>query len=224
MSESLTTAHQEWDKRWSQEADRANWLRPEDAVKATYARLAKDGAPLNVADVGCGIGRHSLWYASQGAKVIACDGSPQGLQFGREAANKEGLSQQITWHETPFDSIPCLNHSCDLILAWNVIYHGDYSDLKRCLMEMHRAVKVGGFIQLTLLSKRNSNFGVGSEVAPDTWINDSNPEKNHPHCYVSAAQITELFGDHFELFSCIDHEHKYPGSRSWHWEIVAEAR
>jgi hypothetical protein len=65
---------------------------------------------------------------------------------------------------------------------------------------------------------------VGSEVAPDTWINDSNPEKNHPHCYVSAAQITELFGDHFELFSCIDHEHKYPGSKSWHWEIVAEAR
>ena len=89
---------------------------------------------------------------------------------------------------------------------------------------MHRAVKPGGLIQLTLLSKRNGNFGVGTEVAPDTWINDSNPEKAHPHCYVSAADMTRLFGERFELMSCIDNEHKFPGSKSWHWEIVAEAR
>ena len=211
MAESLTTAHQEWDKRWSNKDDRANWLRPEQVVIDTYAQLAGDEKRLTVADVGCGIGRHAVYYASQGAQVIACDGSPQGLQFAQEAAIAEGVNDiNIAWYETDFETIPCEDDHCDLILAWNVIYHGNHDDLRRCLMEMHRAIKPSGFIQLTLLSKRNGNFGVGTEVSPDTWINDSNPEKITRTVTSVLPKSPSSLATIFELFSCADHEHKYP--------------
>lgn len=227
MPTSLTTAHHEWNKRWADEGERASWLNPEPAVQALFNEHFGEQAQqatVTVADVGCGVGRHSLFYARQGAQVIACDGSSEGLDFGRQQALREGINDRLNWQQTAFDHIPCPDQHCDLILAWNVIYHGSHDDLLRCLHEMHRAIKPGGLIQLTLLSKRNSNFGIGMEVAPDTWINIDNPEKSHAHCYTNAADLTRLLGDRFELLSCVDREHKYPGSKSWHWEIVAEAR
>ena len=108
MNNSLSTAHEAWDQRWANEADRANWLTPQEVVRDTFNThlAAKDG--VTIADVGCGIGRHSLFYAEQGATVIACDGSPQGLEFGENAAREAGLSERITWHQSPFDQIPAL--------------------------------------------------------------------------------------------------------------------
>ena len=77
-----------------------------------------------------------------------------------------------------------------------------------------------------MLSKRNAGFGLGNEVAPDTFIRDpgddmDDSDKVHPHFYCDAAGLVALY-EGFELLSLRDRLHKSPGS--WHWHMVAERR
>ncbi|TVR42536.1 MAG: class I SAM-dependent methyltransferase [Planctomycetota bacterium] len=222
MSE-LTTAHHDWDQRWATDAGREAWLRPEASVERVFRQYLVGDQPM-VVDLGCGVGRHALFYAEAGARVLACDGAAQGLAFGRASAEEAGLGPRIRWHRGPFDQIPGDDQSVDLVLAWNVIYHGTMDDIASALAEIHRVLHKDGLAQLTMLSKRNARYGIGSEVAPNTWVDESDAEKAHAHCYTDERDLLNLFGDAFAIFELCDREHKYPGSGSWHWEIVIQKR
>jgi hypothetical protein len=70
-----------------------------------------------------------------------------------------------------------------------------------------------------MLSKRNANFGIGTEIAADTWVREGDDDKDHPHFYCNAGELVSLF-DRFELSYLEDKVHSKPGS--WHWHMIAE--
>jgi SAM-dependent methyltransferase len=72
------------------------------------------------------------------------------------------------------------DESFDYVLSWNVIFHGTMGDVGCRLAEIWRVLKPGGLCQCTMLSKRDTQFGRGPQVAPDTFIRGSDP-KAHPH-------------------------------------------
>jgi hypothetical protein len=81
-------------------------------------------------------------------------------------------------------------------------------------------LKPGGLMQVTVLSTRDANYGIGRAIAPDTFIRDRNEEKGHPHCYCDAATLVGLLQG-FELLTLSQQiEERRPGSH--HWHIVAE--
>jgi 2-polyprenyl-3-methyl-5-hydroxy-6-metoxy-1,4-benzoquinol methylase len=180
FAESLdtATAHHEWDRRWRDDAGRSDWLKPEvdvaAAIEMLRAREARDAL-----DLGCGVGRHALALAEAGFAVAALDGSDSGIAYLQASAARHGLTvdaQSGLMTELPFD-----DGSFDFVLAWNVIYHGDPAIVDRCVAEIWRVLRPGGLYQGTMLSKRNGNFGVGREVAPDTFVIDGIDDKAHPH-------------------------------------------
>ena len=85
------TAHQAWDGLWGTEAGRKDWITAEREVRD----LEKDLAGLTVSrvlDLGCGIGRHALFFASKGYQVAAIDASSKAVEYTRHAARDAGLS------------------------------------------------------------------------------------------------------------------------------------
>ena len=81
-------------------------------------------------------------------------------------------------------------------------------------------LKPGGIFQGTMLSKRNASYGVGAEVAPNTFvdagIDPDDTDKVHPHFYCNAAELVALFAG-FELLSLIDQEHPSPAPGTGIW-------
>lgn len=213
------TAVEAWDKRWATEEGRADWLEPHLAVAAILPELAARGAK-RVLDLGCGVGRHALMFAAHGFAVEAIDGSPNGLDVVRETAAARGL--RLGLHEGFADALPFPDGSFDYVLSWNVIHHGTLGDLGRRFGEIWRVLKPGGLMQATVLSTRDSNYGIGRAIAPDTFIRDRSEEKGHPHCYCDAATLVGLLAG-FEILSLSQQlQERRPGSR--HWHIVAERR
>jgi tellurite methyltransferase len=104
-------------------------------------------------------------------------------------------------------------------LSWNVIYHGTLGDAGARIAEIWRVLKPGGLYQGTMLPLRNSNYGIGRRIAPDTFVVDGAEERSHPHFYCAAPVLVSLFSG-FELLSLTQTQQKKPGS--WHWNIVAE--
>jgi SAM-dependent methyltransferase len=205
-----------WDRRWGTAAGRADWVDPEPDVRDMVPVLQARGATA-VLDLGCGVGRHALFLAEAGFAVEAIDGSPVGIAEAGKSAAALGLTLNL--QEAAADALPFADGTFDYVLSWNVIYHGNQGDVGRRLAEIWRVLKPGGLYQGTMLPTRNSNYGLGHRIAPDTFVNDAIEERAHPHFYCDAAGVVALFAG-FELLSLVQREHKKPGS--WHWHILAE--
>src|SRR4051794_10049356 len=67
----------EWDERY---AERRQWSA---GANALIASLLEDLPPGDAVDLAAGEGRHALWLAARGWRVIAVDFSAVGLARGR---------------------------------------------------------------------------------------------------------------------------------------------
>jgi tellurite methyltransferase len=168
-------------------------------------------------DLGCGVGRHALLLAENGFTVEAFDGSATGLTAVREAAASRGL--KLGFKHGNADDLPYADGAFDFVLSWNVIYHGTLGDAGARIAEIWRVLKPGGLYQGTMLPTRNSNYGIGRRIAPETFVVDGAEERGHPHFYCAAPVLVSLFSG-FELLSLTQTQQQKPGS--WHWNIVAE--
>jgi SAM-dependent methyltransferase len=167
-----------------------------------------------VLDVGCGLGRHAQYLASQGFACAGVDASESGVAFARAEAARAGLD--IDYRVGPFYALPFGDRSFDAAIAWNVIYHGDRAIAQRAIDEIARVLVPRGVFLGTMLSKRNRDYGVGREVSQDTFVVDgATDDKVHPHLYVHANDVLALHGG-FELLSLQDVE-QAPGANHWHF-------
>jgi SAM-dependent methyltransferase len=119
-----------------------------------------------VLDLGCGVGRHALLLAEHGFDAEAIDGSLAGLAVVRETA--EARSLPVSLHQGLADALPFPDAGFDYVLSWNVIHHGTLGDLGRRLGEIWRVLRPAGLLQMTVLSTRDANYGVGRAIAPNT--------------------------------------------------------
>lgn len=216
------TAHAIWNSRWATEQGRADWLKPEpDVMSVTEALMRRSGDRLKVLDLGCGVGRHALYFASLGFDVTAVDMAESGLDQVRRAADAARLT--ITTGVVPMTELPFEDGAFDYVLSFNVIYHGDGNVVRSSLAEIARVLQPGGTYQGTMLSKRNSNYGVGREISPNTFVVDApvtdRCDKIHPHFYCDAGELAALLRG-FELLDLMQKEHASPGT--WHWHLEAE--
>src|SRR5690348_16312143 len=93
------TAVEAWDERWATPEGRADWLVPHPAVAAVVPVLKARGTP-NVLDLGCGVGRHALFFAEHGFAVEAIDGAAAGLDFACHEAAARGLRPDAEQQES----------------------------------------------------------------------------------------------------------------------------
>ena len=221
MAERLDTAHEYWDEWWHEAKTRSLWSDAEEAVLAFVPALQARGA-RTVLDVGTGIGRHALAFSRAGFDVVATDASRTGLDELERKAASEGL--RIDVRQSPFTELPVADATCDHVLAWNVLYHGDGEIVAEAFRECRRVLKDEGTFQLTMLSKRNRAFGVGAEIRPGTFVDEtSKGDKDHPHFYLDAAglvRMLEVAG--FDVWSVSDVDQNPPGG--FHWTVLAEVR
>jgi len=215
----LDTAHEHWDEWWKEAKQRSRWSEAEDVVTSLMPALRARGAQ-HVLDVGTGIGRHALAYASFGFDVTAIDASSTGLDQLVQSAQAENL--RVDARLSPFTRLPLEDDSADHVLAWNVLYHGDGETVATALRECRRVLRPGGTFQLTMLSKRHRSFGIGQRVRADTYVDEtSKGDKVHPHFYVDAAGLTRrLSNARFETISIEDVDQD--GDRGFHWVVLAQ--
>jgi SAM-dependent methyltransferase len=218
VTDKLATAHQTWDRNWSSDRERSRWLEPDPSVRALVPILRQRGFS-RVLDVGCGIGRHAHYLANLSFRCVGVDASTSGLAFACERAAQAGLA--VEYRVAPFYELPFEAGSFDAIIAWNVIYHGDAEITQRAIDEFARVLVSGGLLVGTLLSKRNSGYGQGREVRPDTFVVEgATDDKVHPHFYCDGLTVLKLHRG-FEVLSLQDLA-EAPGA--YHWQFTFERR
>jgi tellurite methyltransferase len=170
------TAVEAWDERWATPEGRADWLVPHPAVVALVPVLKARGAQ-HVLDLGCGVGRHALFFAEHGFAVEAIDGAAAGLDFACREAAARGL--RLSLRQADADALSFADESFDYVLSWNVIFHGTMGDVGRRLAEIWRVLKPGGLFHGTMLSKRDVQFAAAGRSPPTPSSAAATPRRTH---------------------------------------------
>lgn len=182
-----------WD--WKNTANRAIWLAPCEESYYLASRW-KEKQYRSVLDLGCGLGRHSIFFAKCGFTVSAFDLSPEGTQHLKDWAAREDL--QIDVKNADMLHIPYPDNSFDCVFAFHVISHTDTAGIHKILAEIRRVLKSGGEFYLTLCSKESWSFQDARfpRIDENTVVKtEEGPEKGIPHFYTDLDGILELFAE-----------------------------
>lgn len=152
--------------------------------------------PLRIWDLCCGAGRHTCAVAGRGHRAYASDISEAGVSILRGRLSECGLIALTSvadmtvcpWPEVSFHGV----------VSWDSLHHNSVSDIRSSLAVVFERLVPGGYLLATLKSVNADSFGMGEELEPGTFVQNSGPEAGVPHHYFTEAEIRELF-DVWEL-------------------------
>lgn len=212
-------------KAWDWEKNQSDyWLIP--CVESPYlAERWQAKGFLRFLDLGCGLGRHAVYMAKKGFKVTAADLSEYGIEHTKKWAGEEQVP--LTACVADMLSLPFEDNTFDCAMAYNVIYHTDIPGFQAALAEIHRVLKPGGELFLTLISKSTYGYKQADSsrrVDANTLLSEkSDTETGVPHLYVDLADIKRFFKAwHLEdslRESCV-YNPEEPQYYSSHWSLT----
>ncbi|MFA6602732.1 MAG: class I SAM-dependent methyltransferase [Candidatus Shapirobacteria bacterium] len=184
-------------------ADSEYWQTAASEVYPLVSRWKK----LNLTrllDLGCGVGRHALLFASNGFKVSATDLSAEGIEKLNQHAQSNNL--QIDTQVADMIALPYANNSFDCLIAYHAIYHQDDQGIKKVISEINRVLTPGGEAFITFNSQSNSAFSDpnNTHLSPNTIIKNSGHESGIPHFYATKGGIEQLLTG----FNIVEFSHK----------------
>jgi tellurite methyltransferase len=208
----------EWNEIWKTTVGRAGWLTPDPFVASLVPRFKEEGV-RRVLDLGFGLGRHAILLGRERFEIYGIESSPVGLGFALDWAGHEDVALGLSLGD--MSRLPYGQDSFDLVLAWNVIYHGTVEYIRSTIAEIERCLRPGGYLLCSLISTKNDEYGWGEEIEDGTYVVPGHCEKSHPHHYFDRDEVRE-FLKWFALLQCED----VPGGRtgSYHWQILARLR
>jgi tellurite methyltransferase len=117
--------------------------RPEDFIVRFQGRIRKGSEVL---DIGCGRGRHALFLARAGCRVLAMDRSTEKLAVLEAQARDAGLA--LTTIEANVESMSLIPNQVDVIVNTLFLY-------RPLFVEYSRALRPGGLLFFSTFTAHN---------------------------------------------------------------------
>lgn len=166
---------------------------PENLVIDFYKKYKTELKNSEILDLGCGTGRHTIFFADKGFKAYALDKSKLALYILEEKIKKR---YRIKLVNAELEEIPFPNQFFNVVISIWVLHHGEVKQIKNYLKEIRRVLKQNGFLVLSVLSKNDWRYKTGKEIEPNTRINILDTfDPEIPHHFFSKEEIDEFLKD-----------------------------
>ncbi len=212
-----------WDSFWSEEPNRIYWLEPDKAVIQLEGNIDRT-IIKDVLDLGCGIGRHAIYFARNGYNVTAVDSSTEALNVLKQQVSEQDIKVKIINGNFAQDLFQ--KESFDLVLAYNVLYHGYRDTFKNAVGIIHKWLKSEGIFFFTCPSRWDGKYGNGELVAPNTYRPLNSIHPGDIHYFSDENDISDFLVD-FSDISIDINQHYWDDDNSIkqfssYWQVLAK--
>ena len=154
-----------WDEKYQYQPDTSEPAR----LLAEFSRLLPFGGLA--LDIACGAGRHGIYLAERGLRVVGVDSSWQGLARGRELASRKELT--ISWVQADLGKFALAPAAFDVILCF---YYRD----QNIYGQIRQALRPGGLLIYETYTLDQLKFATGPR---------------NPAHLLEPAELLRAFGD-----------------------------
>ena len=180
-----------WD--WGTVNDK-KWEKPDKDLARVGQRWKEQGIK-KVLDLGCGIGRHSLYLASLDMEVTAMDLGAEGIKKLEDKRDAVGLQDKITTLVCDMLKIDLEADTLDAVVAFQSINHTDSKGLKKVIATIQKLLRPRGRIFVVIAARKQ--FAGGREgdtiVDKNTIIRGDGNEKGVPHIFLDEQDVHDYF-------------------------------
>lgn len=204
-----------------QDAWQCWYHRKEGTVEPEIPKLAElltRNHASRLLDLGCGAGRHVIYFAQRGFQVYGFDKSASAIRQARDALKLENLHAHLkVWDMTKL--LPYEDSSFDAIIATRAIHHTYTRNIKTIAREIDRVLRTGGclFLQVPAYQRQDRREKRGDrtfrEVELRTYIASEGEERDIPHHDFTRQELKQLFSNYATLKIHRRTEHY----RGWCW-------
>lgn len=218
----MSSNRSNWDSHWIEESRRKYWQKPADEIVRLRDGLDRETIH-DVLDLGCGIGRHAILFAEAGFKVTAADDSQNALEILREKAS--GKRVNIFCIEASCTEDSFTESSFDLVLGYNVLYHGHRDDFDESVQLVYKYLRPEGFFFFTCPTRQDAKYGNGEKIAENTYKSFNSVHPGDIHYFADEDDIAYFLRSYtgFTL-DCEEHYWDNRGIRQFSssWHILAK--
>jgi ubiquinone/menaquinone biosynthesis C-methylase UbiE len=149
-----------------------------------------------VLDLGCGVGRNSIYLAKEGFDIVGVDVSKSALKLANKWAEEERLSN-VTFTLGTMVSIPFDDCHFDAVVSISVIHHGIKKDILTTITEINRILKKKGIFLANIASVEDPRYGEGEKTEENTFrILEAFEEYRFEelHHFFTRKEVSEILG------------------------------
>lgn len=193
---------------------------PDDFVKFLVESLGETKT-LQVLDLGCGGGRHLVYFESHGLKAYGIDFAQAALSVAKKRLSGQGLDAFLV--KCDMRMLPFVDSCFDIVVSTRVIYHQRLEEIRKTVLEIARVLKRRGLILADLLSTRTYSYGKGEKVEENTFLEREGPENGGVRHFSDKQEAESLF-ENFKILSLKHREREVEGRVRSRWLVTAAAR
>ncbi|HAF60968.1 MAG TPA: hypothetical protein DCK95_01420 [Anaerolineaceae bacterium] len=145
-----------------------------------------------ILDLGCGNGRHLVYFGKSGYQMVGSDLSGWGLQAAQKWMQTENQTARLALAD--MQALPFAKDSFDAIISFRVIQHNLYADIQQTFQEIRRVLRSEGLLAMDLLryDPESERFKDAVLAEPHTYIPQSGTEEGMPHHTFTTTEVFQL--------------------------------
>ena len=227
----MTATNKNWDTVYSRNF-MTNWYPNENIIRfcarliqkrLTYDQVEVKRKVKRVLDLGCGNGRHAIYFAREGMEACGIDISSTAIEWAQDWAKREGFT--IDFRVGDIANLPFPDGHFDTVVSHGVLDHIPMDLAKQAAREVARVLTHNGLFYFDLKSADDSDFGLGEEASKNTFVVPDGFEKGLVQHFFTLEEVHELMGQLFRPVYMETHDHRLPPDFTRmiaRWIIAAE--
>ena len=119
--------------------------------------LCKKHNAKKILDLGCGSGRHVVYFAKRGFDVYGIDIAKEGIKITKDWLGKEKLQANLKIGSI-YKKLPYQDNFFDAVISTNTIHHAKIRNIRKAIREIERILKSKGLIFITVRKRKFRKF------------------------------------------------------------------
>ena len=155
--------------------------------------LFKVSGVKKILDLGCGAGRHLVYFSQRGFTMSGLDFAAEAIRQSQEWLAEQGLNAELICND--MIRLPWADDIFDAVISIQSLEHNELSSIQKIIGEVHRVLRDGSFFFAVVKKyppRKDWKKGKFTELDSHLYAPTEGPEKGIVHYFFTEGELHDM--------------------------------